>query len=593
MNLAQFFEHWQIVENPFRGEEARHDSVFARLTWGAATGGSATSQIPASAVRVATAPASAASGMTKEAASKPAVIGEYSSPSPPPSPAPARDNGDRRSVVQPHPTLHSDFEKILGDLRRPSTAIVFGEKGSGKTAIRLQIAERISSFNREHPGAKVLLVPYDDLNGVLDRFHRRVQGKTPHESFQKFRLVDHIDAVLGLVVPRMLDSLLAKPANGQPVRVRNSAEGTPTATEAVEGLDLGPEPRKVARKLDTIAKRDLLLLQAVYDRPDSADLRTTRLRRQLRVGLPGSLLLWTALAWFGWLPAAAVLFYGLTRPEGFAFSQPTGIAFLVLLAMWLVLVLKRYAWDLLMMRSLASRVRRQVRVQARLDASYARSLRQIDPIVQDANHLPLTESDEARYAMLDRLRRTLREFGFNGIIVVLDRVDEPTLISGDPERMKAVIWPLLNNKFLQQEGLGIKMLLPVELRHALFKESSAFFQEARLDKQNLVERLTWTGSMLYDLCDARLKACREPGAGPISLLDLFADDVAARDLVDALDQMHQPRDAFKFLYACLSEHCSNVTAEQEQWQIPRLVLEGVRKQQSDRVQQLYRGIRPA
>jgi hypothetical protein len=585
MNLAQFFEHWQIVENPFRGEEARHDSVFARLTWGSANSAPA---VAASSEAV-LAGAGAAVPFDDEGERRPAAVAQFSTPGVPA----AKNHGDRKAVQLPHPTLHSDFEKILGDLRRPSTAIVFGEKGSGKTAIRLQIAERISSHNAEHPDRKVLLIPYDDLNGVLDRFHRRAQGKTPLESFQKFRLVDHVDAVLGLVVPRMLDSLLSRPAgNGRGTALTGHGDAV-TATEAIQGMDLGPEPRKLARKLDTEARRDLLLLQAVYDRPDSADLRTTKLRRVLRVGPPGSLVLWTALAWLGWIPAAAVLFLGLTRAEDFELGGPMGIAFLVLLVLWLALLAKRYGWDVLTMRSLAARVRRQVRVQGRTDASYARSLTQLDPVVLDANHLPLTESDEARYSMLDRLRRTLREFGYSGITIVLDRVDEPTLISGDPERMKAVVWPLLNNKFLQQEGLGVKMLLPVELRHALFKESSAFFQEARLDKQNLVERLTWTGAMLYDLCDARLKACRAPGAVPISLLDLFADDVAARDLVDALDQMHQPRDAFKFLYACLSEHCSNVTAEQEQWQIPRLVLESVRKQQSDRVQQLYRGIRPA
>jgi hypothetical protein len=579
MNLSQFFEHWQIVENPFRGEEARHDTVFARLTWGAGNGALAHG-VPI---------ARTASGHAHVGGNGgPTVIGTDLAP----HPAEAPGNGERAGV--PHVTVHSDFEKILGDPRRPSTAIVFGEKGSGKTAIRLQIAEHIKAQNREHPDSKVLLVPYDDLNGVLDRFHRRLQGKSALDSFQKFRLVDHIDAVLGLVVPRMVDALLIRPAGGRDRSGRAKAPApVPTATETVDALDLGPEPRKAARKMDAAAKRDVLLLQAIYDRSDSADLRTTRLRRILRVGPPGALVLWTALAWFGWIPAAALLAYGLTRTEGFEFSSALGIAFLVLLALWVAMVAKRYGWDALVMRSLAARVRRQVRVQARTDASYARSLRQLDPVVHDANHLPLTDSDEARYAMLDRLRRTLRHFGYSGIIVVLDRVDEPTLVSGDPDRMKAVVWPLLNNKFLQQEGLGVKMLLPIELRHALFKESSAFFQEARLDKQNLIERLSWTGAMLYDLCDARLKACRAPGAAPLSLLDLFAEDVAARDLVDALDQMHQPRDAFKFLYACLSEHCSNVTAEQEQWQIPRLVLEGVRKQQSDRVQQLYRGIRPA
>jgi hypothetical protein len=45
------------------------------------------------------------------------------------------------------PSAHSDFDKILGDLSRPSTSIVFGEKGSGKTAIRLQIADRVARHN--------------------------------------------------------------------------------------------------------------------------------------------------------------------------------------------------------------------------------------------------------------------------------------------------------------------------------------------------------------------------------------------------------------------------------------------------------------
>ena len=79
--------------------------------------------------------------------------------------------------------------------------------------------------------------------------------------------------------------------------------------------------------------------------------------------------------------------------------------------------------------------------------------------------------------------------------------------------------------------LGQRGCTTFQSRHALFKESSAFFQEARLDKQNLVERLSWTGSMLYDLCDARLKACRPTDAEPMGLLDLFAEDVIGQELV--------------------------------------------------------------
>lgn len=532
MNLSQFFQHWQIVENPFRGEEARHDSVFGRIGLGPA------GHVPSEGF-----PATTAS--------------------------------------------HSDFDKILGDLTRPSTSIVFGEKGSGKTAIRLQIADRVAAHNARRPEARVLLVPYDELNATLERFNRRVGGKTPSEAFAKFRLVDHLDAILCLAVPRLIDRLLEKP--GEP-----GFPGTPapSAAESAVIMELGPDARRTARRLDPAAKRDLLMLQTVYDRADTADLRTARLRRLLRVQLPGSVVLWNLLAWLGWIPAALLFYFSRLKLTTGDITVNTYV-FAALVALWLIVLGKRFAWDNLALATLARRVRRQVRVSNRSEASLIRSLRQLDPVARDPAQLPLTDSDEPRYGMFDRLRRSLRHFGYVAMILVVDRVDEPTLISGDPDRMRAVIWPMFNNKFLQQEGVGIKLLLPIELRHALFKESSAFFQEARLDKQNLIERLSWTGAMLYDICDARLKACRAAGAQAITLLDLFAEDVTAKDLVDALDQMHQPRDAFKFLYACLTEHCSNVTSEQNQWKVPRLVLESVKKQQSDRVQQLYRGIRPA
>src|SRR3954463_628277 len=111
MNISQFFEHWRIVENPFRGEEARHDTVFARVGFNGA------------------APATAA-----PASGGPVAVDA------------APQNGgsaEARARIEPA-THHSDFDKIIGELGRPSTAIVFGEKGSGKTAIRLQIAERIA-----------------------------------------------------------------------------------------------------------------------------------------------------------------------------------------------------------------------------------------------------------------------------------------------------------------------------------------------------------------------------------------------------------------------------------------------------------------
>ncbi len=512
MNLAQFFDHWRIAENPFQGEEARHDAVFARMA------------------------------LRLESAHAPVAT-------------------------------HSDFEKILGGMSRPATAVVFGEKGSGKTAIRMQIADHVARHNAANRSGRVFLIAYDDLNAFLDRLHEANGGKTPLDSFQRMRLVDHIDAVLSIGATEVADALLdgrTSPAN-----------------------PLSPDDRRTFRRAPVDVRRDLLILQAVYDRSDDADTRTERLARWLRLGRLGSDAVWRAAAALGWLPAAAFLAW-LVVDKAAPGGRTALYLFAALLALWGVLLLKTFVLDRFALRRLAHRLRRQLRVLRRTDDSFARSLGRLGRADRTHSVLPMTSSDEQRYTMLDRLRRVLRSLGYDGVMVVIDRVDEPTLVSGDAERMRAIVWPMFNNKFLQQEGFGVKMLLPIELRYALFKESSAFFQEARLDKQNLVERLTWTGAMLYDLCDARLRACRALDVeGSITLLDLFADDVTRQDLVDALDQMHQPRDAFKLLYRCLTEHCSNVTAEQAQWRVPRLVLEHVRKQEADRVQQLYRGIRPA
>ena len=269
------------------------------------------------------------------------------------------------------------------------------------------------------------------------------------------------------------------------------------------------------------------------------------------------------------------------------------------IGLWLVLILKRYAWDRLKLSRTAKKLHRQIRTCARDHESIAAALDLVPNLASDSARLPLSGQDDERYALMNSLLRVLGAMEFTGAIVLVDRMDEPTLISGDPQRMRPVVWPLLNNKFLQMPRIGVKALLPLELRHELFRESSAFFQEARLDKQSLVERLTWTGSMLYDLCTARLNACRVDTEKPVALVDLFASDVSRQDIVDALDQMHQPRDAFKLMYQCISEHCQNTTRDQASddadtgYKIPRLTLETVRKQQSERVQMFYRGIRPA
>ena len=180
--------------------------------------------------------------------------------------------------------------------------------------------------------------------------------------------------------------------------------------------------------------------------------------------------------------------------------------------------------------------------------------------------LPNKDRTDDRYELLVKFQGLLRALGYNGIIVLVDRVDEPHLINGNADQMRALLWPMLDNKFLQHPGLGFKLLLPIELVRFIEREEKTFYERARLDKQNMIPSLVWTGEALYDVATARLKACAAPGKN-VGLRDLIAETMTERQLLDALRSLRVPRHLFKFLYRVLVAHCNAYTDENPSWRI--------------------------
>ncbi len=502
MQLESFFEHWHIVENPFRAEEARHDPVFAR-------------------------------------------------------------------ILDQSPN-HPDFDKVFGEPDRPSAGIVFGEKGSGKTALRLLMEQRIDQHNAANSDRLAWVVRYDDLNPVLDRLAKRRSRRrdSDRKLLDDFRLVDHMDAILSLATTRLVDVVLGE-------------QEAPTRGDA----------RKRARKMPRAKRVDLAVLAALYDQPRTGDRieRWSRLARTLRLG-------WFSAAaivkWVGLIALIGAVALGgtLWLYDGAETMETVLIGALAAGAVLLALACAlRYG----RLCKLTGRIRRELRAVDCSPAGLRAGLGVLGLRDVTTRPLPLPGDNDSRYQLTGRLLGVLEPLGYVSMIVLVDRVDEPAIVNGETERMKALVWPMLNNKFLQQDRVAVKMMLPLELRHRLHREGAEFFQQARLDKQHMIDRLTWSGPLLYDLCSRRLEACRKTSEQSLTLTDLFEEDVSAQDLIDALDQMHQPRDAFKFLYHVLQEHCSNVPEDRPAWRIPRLTLEVVRKQQSQRVQELYRGLTPA
>ncbi len=482
-------------------------------------------------------------------------------------------------LIDGSPT-HPDFPKVLGQIDKPATSIVFGEKGSGKTAIRLQLARQVAEHNREHPDRRVLTVAYDDLNPMLDNLLRRHKQKAD-AVLAGFRLEDHQDAILSLAVTRLVDALLHESPDGE----------DPIALP--EHVD-----KHIKKNVPRQVRVDLAVLAALYDQPrnGSAADRLERLWKKLRLGyqVPQAATFYGAI-----LLSLITVGLGLTMAFVAADSRPwwlipslglAGAAALLLWGLWGYRHAARWRLAHKAARDMPA-VNRTAGELAGMLGRFGRSdlLRQPLPSPETSR----TGESDSRYQLTRRWIDVLHAFGYTGLIVLVDRLDEPTLVSGDADRMKAILWPMMDNKFLKQDRIGIKLLLPIELRHMLHRESARFFQEARLDKQNLIDRLSWSGAMLYDLCSRRLRACMDGEPNEVTLTSLFENDVSRDLLIDALDQMHQPRDAFKFLYNVIQEHCRIVPEEQPRFQIARLTLESVRRDQAQRVQELYRGLSPA
>ncbi|MDZ7616983.1 MAG: hypothetical protein U1E05_08265, partial [Patescibacteria group bacterium] len=162
-------------------------------------------------------------------------------------------------------THHPTWDKVYGDPAEPATTVVFGEKGSGKTAMGLQIVRHLADHNADCPDRQVFVVAYDDFNPFLDRFRERFSGrkrKRVDRLLEQWRLWDHMDAILSLAVTQLVDRLLDVKQARHP-----AARDEPLPVDA----------------LDAGQKRDVMLLAACYDQSTSQSRvdRWRDLRRRL------------------------------------------------------------------------------------------------------------------------------------------------------------------------------------------------------------------------------------------------------------------------------------------------------------------------
>lgn len=439
-------------------------------------------------------------------------------------------------------TYHPTWDKVYGDPAEPATSIVFGEKGSGKTAMRLQIARHIESYNEAHPNEQRFIIHYDDFNPFLDRFHDSVGSRRKADRvLTQWRLWDHMDAILSIGVTGLVDRILETKQPSSAV----------SAQLDQDKVDL----------LDHHQARDLLLLAACYDRSTAETFkgRWHRLRRRLKF-IP-----WRAYVDFagaiGW--SALILLVVILS----VINGATGW----LGPLWLWLIVAAAGWIPWLWRVgnnvlLARAITQHLRVGNHDSGTLRQTLMNFAGSELSGQPLPNKDRTDDRYELLCKLQAILTTMGYTGIFVLVDRIDEPHLVNGSADLMKAVLWPMLDNKFLKHPGLGLKLMVPEELMRFVDREDRDFYQRARLDKQNMISSFAWTGQALYDVINARIRACAENGKAA-SIRDLLDEGLSEQRVLEALQSLRVPRHVFKFMHRLLVAHCNAHTDEQPSWRI--------------------------
>jgi len=479
-------------------------------------------------------------------------------------------------------TYHPAWDKVYGDPANPSTAIVFGEKGAGKTALRLQVEQHIEEYNREHPEEGCFVVSYDDFNPILDHFRERIgwRSKRPEKLLQQFQLWDHMDAILSLAVTQLVSSII-----GSRSRVESSGKSDPSSKKNIA------IPRNIRKRLDRQQRRDLMLLASCYDNSTAAPLATRLSQLRRRIG-GGSLASWWpfalgSLATLGVCGILIAIFVvnlvGHSIPADVSGAEEAATAVQRVAYdpslwetcfqpyRWAYLILPIVAWLPWLFRScvrwsMGSGIARGVRTMDHSSFRLGRSLMRFSRAQLSRQPLPNKSRTDDRYALLGKLQGILKSLGFPAITVLVDRLDEPHLINGSSDAMKALLWPMLDNKFLKQEGIGIKFLLPIELTQFIDREDRDFYQRARLDKQNMIPSLLWSGQALYDVASARLAACSDADPPP-KLAAMLDASIEESRVFDALQSLRVPRHMFKFLYRAIMAHCNQHSDESPAYRI--------------------------
>jgi len=468
------------------------------------------------------------------------------------------EDADKDSILSAldSSVVHWSFDRMYGNPRMAAPAIVFGEKGSGKSGLRLMIRRRLQAWNEKNPTEKVFLTEYIDFNPYLSRFRRVIGARADdrqaaQDVVKRWKIADHLDCILSLGVTKFIDEILAG--------------DTP--------------PQNLTRK----QKMYLLLLTSLYYNSDRKSTGETinKLLRFIRYHSFLPALRLSATISLSLISILVILFPFLSSvaigPNRLWYT----LGCLGLLGTW-----GWWLYNYLSIHTQSSWASRAVKIIPRNPANLALLLSKVSARERKEFILPRGSEEASRYHLLDRFMDLLETEGYRGLYVLMDRVDEPSLLSVSEELMRQFVERLLDIKLLQYPRLGLKLFLPIEMDTIHRNAAPEQLKHMRLDKSNLIEQLKWSGQELYEIASQRLRVCQNPEADPIQLSDLFQEGFDFAYLRDTLTTLGTPRYAFGFLSTLITDYVkelpNDLPESDPRWKISRSQFEVARALWIDR-----------
>lgn len=484
-----------------------------------------------------------------------------------------QEDADKDTVLArvPKEAVHSSFDRLYGSTEAPGPGIVFGEKGSGKSSLRLAMKRRL----REDKDAAAFFVEYIEFDSFLTEARKADRlppggQKTARRVVERFLLADHIDAMLSLGVTKLSNEISA----GKHPSVGDLSKKHRASLVALTGLYYRSDELSGAEV-------DKSLRKAVKQGSGRSVLK----KLGIFIGLVAGLLL-----------GAAVIADDFNVELPFEIADPTlwGTLSASLLSLTLLL-----AWlPQLAIQRQASRATKAVRIVPRDPDPLTGLLLRLPKSVRRDLALPEGPAVGTRLVLLQRFIAILHDVGYKSFWVLMDRIDEATALSGQADLMRSFVESLLEHRLLQFEGLALKLFLPIELSRLYLGATPDEQKSMRLDKASSIPELRWTGQELSQVAAQRLRAVRPEGTplekAGASLMDFFAEDVEEAEVREALSELGTPRLAFGFLGALMAEHAreldDDLGEDDPAWRIPQRRFEILRASWLDRARGLRRAL---